>query len=85
MANNPAGTKLGAASHLISQAGIDGIIYRVKPVRRWWIESDAVSEKFLPEADNLQCANRHHWTAVILYGWLKREKRSDISSRTLVR
>jgi transposase len=66
-------------------SGIDGITYRPKSGRKRLMESEEVSEKILPVVDDPQRADRYHWTAVSLCGWLKQEQGLDISYRTLVR
>jgi hypothetical protein len=47
--------------------------------------AEEIGEKILPVVDNPQEADRHHWTAVALCGWLKENKELAISYRTLVR
>jgi transposase len=68
-----------------NKAGIDGITYRPKSGRPRLMESEEINAKILPVVDNPQCADRYHWTAVSLCGWLKDTEKMEISYRTLVR
>ena len=49
------------------------------------MESAEISEKILPLVDDPKLADRHHWTARALCGWLKNNKELILSYRTLVR
>lgn len=49
------------------------------------MESAEISEKILPVVDDPKLADRHHWTAIALCGWLKDNKELVMSYRTLVR
>lgn len=68
-----------------NNAGIDGITYRPKSGRPRALAAEKVSEIILPVVDDPGCADRHHWTAVSLCGWLKEERDLEISYRTLLR
>ena len=68
-----------------NQSGIDGITYRPKSGRPRLMESAEISEKILPVVDDPKLADRHHWTARALCGWLKHNKELMLSYRTLVR
>ena len=68
-----------------NEAGIDGITYRPKSGRPRLMGAEAIAEKILPVVDNPKLANRYHWTAVSLCGWLKETQGLEITYRTLVR
>jgi transposase len=68
-----------------NEAGIDGITYRPKSGRPRVMAAEAIAEKILPVVDDPKLANRHHWTAVSLCGWLKETLGLEITYRTLVR
>lgn len=68
-----------------NQSGIDGITYRPKSGRPRSMSYDQVAQTILPVIDDPSCAQRHHWTAVSLCGWLAENQDLEISYRTLVR
>ena len=68
-----------------NDSGIDGVTYRPKPGRPRSIPIEDVQSKILPVLDDPSSADRHHWTVVSLCGWLKSERKLNISYRTLVR
>lgn len=68
-----------------NDSGIDGITYRPKSGRPRLMNAQQIKEKILPLVDDPQRANRHHWTAVSLCGWLKDTENLKVSYRTLVR
>jgi transposase len=68
-----------------NESGIDGITYRPKSGRPRLMEGGEINEKILQVVDDPQRADRHHWTAVSLCGWLKETQGLGISYRTLVR
>ena len=68
-----------------NQSGIDGITYRPKSGRPRLMESAEISEKILLVVNDPKLADRHHWTARALCGWLKNNKELMLSCRTLVR
>ena len=49
------------------------------------MQDEEIKDKILQVVDDPQRANRHHWTAVSLCGWLKQTQGLEISYRTLVR
>ena len=67
------------------QSGIGGITYRPKCGRRRLLAAEQIHEQILPVIDDPARADRHHWTAVGLCGWLKDEQGLELSYRTLVR
>ena len=68
-----------------NDAGIDGITYRPKSGRPRSLSCDDVKSQILPIVDDPSSADRFHWTVVSLCGWLKSERKINISYRTLVR
>lgn len=68
-----------------NQSGIDGITYRPKSGRPRIMDVEAITEKILPVVDDPKLADRCHWTAVSLCGWLKETQGLEITYRTLVR
>ena len=71
--------------HKFNESGIDGITYRPKSGRPRLMASSEINEKILSLVDDPSKADRHHWTAVGLCGWLKKTQGLAISYRTLVR
>ena len=68
-----------------NQAGIDGLAYRPRSGRPRTLAADEVSKEILPVIDDPSIADRHHWTAVSLCGWLKEQRDLEIRYRTLLR
>jgi transposase len=68
-----------------NDSGIDGITYRPKSGRPRLMSAIEIKENILPLVDDPQLANRHHWTAVSLCGWLKDTENLKVSYRTLLR
>jgi transposase len=68
-----------------NEAGIDGITYRPKSGRPRSLSLEDVKTQILPVVNDPSTADRCHWTVVSLCGWLKSERKINISYRTLVR
>jgi hypothetical protein len=49
------------------------------------MNAEEVNDKILPVIADPQRANRHHWTAVSLCGWLKENEELKVSYPTLLR
>jgi len=68
-----------------NEQGIDALIYKPYPGRRRILPADQVASEILPVVDDPSLADQTHWTVTKLCGWLREEKKIDISYRTLVR
>ncbi len=68
-----------------NKAGIGGITYRPKAGRPRLMGDEQIRELILPVVDDPARADRHHWTAVGLCGWLKDKQGLEVAYRTLVR
>lgn len=65
--------------------GIDALAYRPKSGRPRKLALQEVEESILPLVDDPSLAGQSHWTAVKLHGWLRDERKLDLSYRTVVR
>jgi transposase len=68
-----------------NRMGIDGLTYRPRSGRPRLLDGDTVRNEILPVVDDPSKADRLHWTAVKLTGWVRAEKGLEISYRTVVR
>ncbi|WP_411847098.1 IS630 family transposase [Roseibacillus persicicus] len=68
-----------------NEAGIDGLTYRPggRPPRK--LTSTEIDSQITPYVNEPSKAGQTHWTATKLCGWLRREKKLDLSYSTLVR
>lgn len=65
--------------------GIDGITYRPRTGRPRSLSPQSVREEILPIVDDPALAGERHWTVVKLCGWLRDNRKLDLSYPTLVR
>lgn len=65
--------------------GVDGLIYRPRTGRPRRLSPAQVTSDILSVVDDPSLAGQTHWTLTKLCGWLREEKRIDLSYRTLVR
>ena len=68
-----------------NEAGIDAITYHPVSGRPRVLTDEVIEAEILPVVDDPNSAGEYHWTVTKLCGWLREEKDSDLSYRTLVR
>lgn len=69
---------------LYNDRGIDGITYKPRIGRPRVVPPESVRDEILPVVDKPQLAGENHWTAVKLYGFLRKEKDLEVRYPTLV-
>jgi transposase len=68
-----------------NSSGIDGLAYKPRNGRPRKLASGEVAKQILPVVDSPADVGETHWTVTKLCGWLREERRLDLSYRTLLR